>query len=624
VVTILAGEDGADIRFTPLADSELEKSEKFKVAIEIVSGPAGVVGPVALGSIVNDDARIGFAEADASFAVFEGPEGQGAALVAYVAREGFNRTSVSVGWHVELIDASNAAALNDFFGGELPSGRLEILAGQAVGAITINLAGDNVLEASERFKIVLEDNILGGAELSANRVAYGVIKNDDAVISMGAVTVTHDEGQGVTKTITVTVVRDTQGESLPAADVTWVALPTGSGTDFATAADFAAGKFPSGTVRFAPGINVATISIVVKADALLEDNEGFVVTLTGTTALQHRLAADEAALSTAVTLRNDDDKISFVSGGNMSQSVLEDGTAHAGQTLTYTLTREGDTTKETTVHWHLDFEGRTAAASDFLDAAGLRYDDGDSIVGTAVFARDSSTATVTLRVNNDFVVEGNQNFAVVLDSTGLASNGSELALTNTTATGTLLDDDVGIVATLAGSTTEGDGASITYTYSISRIGDTTQASTINWSVAGARLALNPGNVTMASPLSDEEISSVQTGTLSWASGATDTKTVTVTVAGDLLAEGDEAFQLLLSNAVGAGLHPSELTANNLAGAVNDNDAKIGIVAVSSSTVEGRAGTSQTITFEITRTGDLSQELTVQLATSGASGVSGPS
>jgi hypothetical protein len=53
-----------------LADSELEKSEKFKVAIEIVSGPAGVVGPVALGSIVNDDARIGFAEADASFAVF--------------------------------------------------------------------------------------------------------------------------------------------------------------------------------------------------------------------------------------------------------------------------------------------------------------------------------------------------------------------------------------------------------------------------------------------------------------------------------------------------------------------------------------------------------------------------
>ena len=640
--TIPAGQTEFSFDFTTNADNDLEITEKFVVAIEVLNGPAGVVGAEARGSIVNDDALIGFAEANAEILVNEGMPDAGGTLTIDVLRSGFARSEISVAWRVELIDeaatpAQQRAAFADLGvagADHLPSGRITIAAGQTVGTIAIPLFGDNVLEASEKFRIVLLDDaepneLRGGATLiSEKSVATAVIVNDDAVISMAIASYAVTEGQGGSKNVTLTVVRDSQGEDLPAATVQWLASASGTGALHADKNDFAAGKFPSGTAIFAAGSNEATILFTVNADDLLEERESFVVTLVGTGSAQHSLDSDPAKLSAIVTLTNDDDQVAFSStGGNLAQSLDEDGSAHAGQTITYNLTRTGDLTKSTTVFWHLDFEGKTATASDFADGKGDPYADDAQVQGTAVFAEGSSIATIVLRPVKDITVEANETFSVVLDTTGLSANGTRLANSNTTANGVLVNDDVEISVLESASVTESATGTVTITFTVSRSGDTSHQDTdLSWAVNGSTIVVN--GLRLADALASSEFSSADNDTnstdpvLHWAAGDVSTRTITVTVNGDTLVEGDEALKLTLSNTNDAPL--ADLSnAQGKTVTVRDNDARIWAEALRPSVTEGKQGESQEVVFRIYREGDISSGLSVALSHQGASGVTGP-
>jgi hypothetical protein len=642
VLTIPAHTSEYTFSFSSNPDSFLELTEKFLVGIEVLSGPAGVVGAEALGSIVNDDAEVGFRTSDEVITVNEGMDGVGTVLKAEVLRTGFVRSEISVAWRVELIDDASTpqdqrASYADLFNvpdaDHLPSGRLTILAGQRIGNIEIPLFGDNVLEASEKFRIVLLDeaapnDVRGGASLiSDNAAATAVIRNDDAVIRMDNSTfeVKEDDNGGW---VTIHVVRDTQGEELPAATVQWIATATGVGSTYADKTDFLSGKFPSGTATFAAGSNVAEITFRVNADDMLEGNESFVINLIGTTTAQHSLSTDPALLSTVVTLNNDDDVVAFsTSGTNLNQSLPEDGTAHAGQTITYTLIRTGDTTKSTTVHWHLDFTNKTARASDFENALGDAYEDSDTVEGTAVFNAGDTTATIVLKPVKDVTVESNETFAVVLDTTGLSANGTRLATSNVNAQGTLENDDIEIAVVESASVTESASGTVTITFTVSRSGDTAnQATDLSWSVNGSTIVVN--GLRMADALGSDEFTAADNDlstadpVLHWAAGDITTRTITVTVNGDTLVEGDEAVKLTLAN-TGSAPEADLSQAVGKTVVVHDNDARVWVEALAPSVTEGRAGESHNVTFRIYREGDISSGLSVALSHSGASGVTGP-
>ncbi|KAA0677178.1 Ig-like domain-containing protein, partial [Roseomonas genomospecies 6] len=120
-----------------------------------------------------------------------------------------------------------------------------------------------------------------------------------------------------------------------------------------------------------------------------------------------------------------------------SQSVAE---GNGGTTtLTYTITRRGDTSGSTTVKWQVDtgglgggLSGSLADASDF---------GGTLPSGTITFAAGETSKTVSVPVSGDRLVEGNEQFRVLLFSPSTTVAGAKITVESASALGTILNDD---------------------------------------------------------------------------------------------------------------------------------------------------------------------------------------
>ncbi len=666
-VSIAQGGISGQISLTPSVDAAVEPNERFYLNLAVAAQSAmfaGVAVPRLIGTISNDDASIGFASAGQLLAADEGAPGGSGTWRIPVIRDGFSRSEVSVEWRVVLVtdgSADSRAAASDFSGGMLPSGRLTLLPGEMKADIELTLAGDSALEQNERFQIVLVDgSVLGGALLGANRSATGQINNDDTYLRIGSIAPVV-EGQGglaANNEFIVTFVRD--GDLRQPARANYAIEATKNASGNADAADLIGG-LAKGSVNFAAGQGEAVLRIAIAADTVEEANETFSVRLTGTPTARHLLSAVPEDLVQEARINNDDDTVSFSSvAGNLAQSISEDAAiTHGVRTITYTLVRSGDTSKASSIYWSVDFTGQTATADDFLDADGDPYSPGDSVGGVVSFAAGASSAQLHLRARNDNLVEGNETFRVVLSDTDQDDNsvdplalGTRVAASNGSTTGTLVNDDVAIVATLAGGPLEGDAGNTNYTYTLSRVGDTTQASAITWYFGGADIvengvlkasALNHGDGTTAStaeysgPAGSTYGAASLSADLSWASGdsLSVTKTIVISVSNDNLTEGPEGFALTLANQAGAhaaqfdytdGInldHASSGSDRGLKGQILDNDARVWIEAATAVVVEGAGGSQRTVTFHVYREGDLGSAFTVPLVVGGnASGLSG--
>ena len=76
---------------------------------------------------------------------------------------------------------SGAATATDFVGGVLPTGTVSFAAGAATATITINVAGDTVVEADESFTVTLSSPT--GATITT-ATASSTIVNDDTIVSL--------------------------------------------------------------------------------------------------------------------------------------------------------------------------------------------------------------------------------------------------------------------------------------------------------------------------------------------------------------------------------------------------------------------------------------------------------
>lgn len=193
------------------------------------------------------------------------------------------RTSAAATSTVDFTVAGSGTAQADAtdFGGALPSGTLSFAIGELTQTLTIDVAGDAVVEANEGFTVTLSNQSAG--DTLGTDIANGVILNDDTV---GSVTLDiaadfSEDFEGDVSTTPLTFIVTRSGDTTGGATVEYAV--TGSGSFPAAASDFAGGVLPSGTIEFAPGEMEKTITVDVRGDLTVEGDEGFTVTLSDAT-----------------------------------------------------------------------------------------------------------------------------------------------------------------------------------------------------------------------------------------------------------------------------------------------------------------------------------------------------
>jgi hypothetical protein len=157
-------------------------------------------------------------------------------------------------------------------------------------------------------EVVATDN--AGATASSSfqlLVSSAILAPTLAIATLNA---DQSEGNAGSKAFTFTVTRT--GDTTGASSALWAL--TGSGSNPANAADFNAALLPSGIVTFAAGETSQTITVQVSGDTLVENDEGFTVTLASpsgatiaTATANGTISNDDVELNqppTAVTLTN--------------------------------------------------------------------------------------------------------------------------------------------------------------------------------------------------------------------------------------------------------------------------------------------------------------------------------
>ena len=561
----------------------MEPNEGFTVTLSNPATSTTIGTATASGTIRNDDtSQASLSIAALSADKVEGQSGS-TAFTFTVTRGGNTSIATSASW-AAAGSGANPAAGSDFVGGVMPSGTVSFAAGETSKTITVNVAGDTVGEPDEGFTVTLSNPATSTTIGTAT--ASGTIRNDDtsqASLSIAALSADKVEGQSESTAFTFTVTRG--GNTSIATSASWAAA--GSGANPAAGSDFVDGVMPSGTVSFAAGETSKTITVNVAGDTVGEPDEGFTVTLSN--------PATSTTIGTATangTIRDDD--VASLSIAALSADKVEGQSESTA--FTFTVTRGGNTSITTSAGW-------VAAGSGANPAAGSDFVDGVMPSGTVSFAAGETSKTITVNVAGDTVGEPDEGFTVTLSNPATSTT-----IGTATANGMIRDDDVASlsIAALSADKVEGQSGSTAFTFTVTRGGNTSIATSASWVAAGS--GANPA---AGSDFVDGVLPS---GTVSFAAGET-SKTITVNVAGNTVVEPNEGFAITLSN-------PATNTTIGTAtasGTIRNDDtspASLSIAALSADKVEGSSG-STAFTFTVTRGGNTSIATSASWAAAGS-------
>ncbi|TRV05183.1 MAG: hypothetical protein EWV73_01085 [Microcystis wesenbergii Mw_QC_B_20070930_S4D] len=353
---------------------------------------------------------------------------------------------------------------------------------------------------------------------------------------------------------------------------------TGSTTSALTANYTVGGTATNGTdytsiptsVTFAANSSTATVIVDPTADTTVESDE--TVALTLATGTGYTVGTPDAATG---TINNDDTSVTLAVSPS---SVTEDGTAN----LVYTFTRSGVTTNALTVNYTL---GGTATLNTDYTRTGT--------TNTVTFAANSATATVIVDPTADTTVENNETVALTL-----ATGTGYTVGTPNAATGTINNDDTSVTLAVSPSSVTEDGtANLVYTFT--RSGVTTNALTVNYTLAGT------------ATLNTDYTRTGTTNTVTFAANSS-TATVIVDPTADTTVESDET--VILTLATGTGYTVGTTTA--VTGTITNDDVTLPSItlAVSPSSVT-EDGTANLV-YTFTRSGVTTNPLTVNYTIGG--------
>ncbi|WP_431285045.1 Calx-beta domain-containing protein [Humitalea sp. 24SJ18S-53] len=273
LVSFAVGETSKTITVNLVGDTLVEANEDFELLLSNPSIWASITKAAAAGSILNDDATLSMATSSAS-----NSEGQSGItpFTFVVNRAGDLSVEHHATWFV-IGSGTNAANASDFLGGDLPRGLVTFKVGESSKTITVNVVGDTHVEANEGFNITLTAPSSGVRIGTASSNA--TIINDDLAILSSSSTVDAAEGNSGSTLFNFTVTRG--GNTSGTASANWTVSPTSGST--LVAADFVDAVLPTGTVTFAAGETIKTVSVNVVGDAAVEADESFNFTLSSPT-----------------------------------------------------------------------------------------------------------------------------------------------------------------------------------------------------------------------------------------------------------------------------------------------------------------------------------------------------
>jgi len=265
-LTFLAGETTKVVK-VPLSAynatvTGLEPTEFLQLNLSAAVN-ATLVENFGLGTIIDNDATAGAPKLSVSDAIFD-EAGAFATFVVTLDKPSTGQVKVNA----TTADA-NAVAGSDY--GSSGTQTLVFLAGETAKTVTVALTNDTLAEGAEFFDLVLSsavgatiDDVRGHAFLPRSDVATS------AAPSISATAIAAVEGSSALQFQINLSAPSTQAVKFNYATAGVTA--TGSNYDFANA---------SGTLTFAPGQTVQTLTVPIIEDATVEGNETFKLTLSG-------------------------------------------------------------------------------------------------------------------------------------------------------------------------------------------------------------------------------------------------------------------------------------------------------------------------------------------------------
>jgi sugar lactone lactonase YvrE len=254
-------------------------------------------------------------------------------------------------------------------------------------------------------------------------------------------------------------------------------------------------------------------------------------------------------------------------------------------TVTITVNRSGDVSSSTSVDYATS-DGTAIAGSDYTATS-----------GTLAFTPGQLSKTFTVPIINDNLYEaGNETFNITLSN----PTGGAVLSGPPTAVVTINDNDTPPIINLSGTfrSTEGNSGTKTFALPVNLSNPSVQTVTVNYSTADGTAVAGSDYVATS-------------GTLTFAPGVT-SNFINVAVNGDTVVEPDETLLVKLSNPVNA---QGFLPVTQVTVTIANDDTSLQVSAATFSTSES----GNSISVNVTRSGDLSIPSSVSYATSDTAG-----
>ncbi len=553
-----------------LGDTNAELNENFTLTLSNVNG-AVLSGStsIATATITDDDKpKVSLSSATAS--ITEG-NSDSQRLKFTVNLSGPTSDAVTVNY--ATTDGTATTADNDYVG---ISGTLGFASGETSKEIFVPILGDSKAESDETFTLTLS-NVSTNAEMGSISSATGKILNEDstAVLTLSSATASVSEGDSGSKQLDFTVNLSGTATSTVTVNYTTADGSATAGSDYTAA---------SGTLSFAVGETSKTISVPVLGDTTAETDETFTLTLSSPVG-----ASLGGTASTTATITNDD--ISRFVTIAPTSALIDEGDSGSKQQK-FTITLSAASTSAVTVNY-ATVDGTATAGSDYSATS-----------GTLGYAPGETSKDVIVPILGDTIAELGESFTLALSS----PNGATLG-TDQSATVTIQDNDMPVIAFLSTTSTitEGASGSKLLNFTINLSGTTASAVTVNYITAD-------GTATAGS-----DYTSVN-GTLGFAPGEI-SKTISVPILGDTIGEANETFTLTLSNPNGAIFLANTSAISATATITNDDTPFVSLASSTTSISEGDSGSSQ-LNFTVNLSNAAASEITVNYATADGTAVAG--
>jgi large repetitive protein len=441
------------------------------------------------------------------------------------------------------------------------SGTVTFAPGTTTANANVPVVGDSTNEPSETFVVNLSSPT--NATIADTQGVATITDNDPVTLAINNVSLT--EANGGTQNMIFTVTKT--GATVQTVTVNYA-------TADATAVQPGDYSARSGTLTFSAATTTQTITVPVVGDQFDENDETFVVNLSGATVAT---IIDNQGVGTIA----DNDATPSLDITNVSITEGNTGTAN----LAFTIELSAVSGRTVTVVY-ATANGTATAPADYTATS-----------GTLTFNPGTTSLSVNVPVVGDTLDEANETFVFNL------SNAVNATIADTQATGTITDNDAPPSLAIANNgLTEGNTGTTPLVFTVTLSAASGQVVTVNYSTA-AGSASAPADYTTTS------------GVLTFPAGTT-SQTISVPVVGDTMDEPNETFVVNLTGASNATIADTQAT-----GTITDNDTAPAITVNNVSVTESTLFSS-TMTFTVSLSNASSQTVTVNFATANGTAIAG--